>query len=48
MPKVDANMIQTMLNNPAMSKMMSEMIGKQFGKNPEDMESLINCAKKNV
>ena len=38
--------ISSMLNNPALTRMASEMLGKQLGKKPEDIESLLSCLGK--
>lgn len=46
MPQVNADMVQNMLNNPAMTKMMSQMLSQQFGKNPENVETILNCLSK--
>lgn len=34
--------ISSMLNNPALTRMASEMLGKQLGKKPEDIQTLLN------
>jgi hypothetical protein len=38
--------IAAMLSNPEISKIASEMIAKQFGKKPEDIQMVIGCLGK--
>ncbi|OMJ77781.1 hypothetical protein SteCoe_22530 [Stentor coeruleus] len=38
--------IASMLNNPEISKLASEMLAKQFGKRPEDVQIIIGCLGK--
>ncbi|CAG9323673.1 unnamed protein product [Blepharisma stoltei] len=46
MPQINANMVQTMLNNPEMKNMMGQMLGTQFGRSPAEMETVIDCVSK--